>query len=131
MKVLTTAAALAGLTVCLAGPAFSAENNTLFGMWIDPLPGGNSMVIEFTPERISFQGMTPDGSMAPPSTFPATYEKQKGDGQFIVAIEGQPNDPLAVSVEGADKLTLKFPGRDPRELKRYTPQAAARPPGHP
>ncbi len=132
MKILKSAAALAGLMVCLAGSAFAAETNPLLGAWIDKLPGGNSMVIEFSAERISFQGVTEDGTMAPPSAFPASYKKQ-AEGQFIIAIEGQPNDPLAVSLEGANKLTLKFPGRDPRELTRYNPEAAApaKPKGHP
>lgn len=130
MTVLKSAAAVVGLIVYLTGAAFAAEANPLLGAWLDKLPSGNSMLIEFTAERISFQGITPEGTMAPPSAFPATYRKDGAD-TFTVVIEGQPNDPLTVTVAGADKLTLQFPGRDPRDVTRYVPEAPAKPKGHP
>ncbi len=132
MKVLKSAAAVAGFVLCLSASAFAAENDPIVGQWIDKLPDGNAMIIEFTLDRISFQGMTVEGSLVPPSVFPAIYKKE-GDGQFTVAIEGQPQDPMAVMVTGKDKLSLKFPGRDSRDLVRYVPEAAApaKPKGHP
>lgn len=131
MNLLRAAAAMAGLLVCLAGQVWAADTDALMGRWIDKLPGGNAMVIEFAPERISFQGMLIDGTMAPPSAFGATY-RQAADGKYTVEIEGQPNDPLTVTVTQSDKLTLQFPGRDPRDLIRFVPtEATAKPPGHP
>ena len=131
MNILKSAAALASLFVCLLMPAFAADN-PLMGQWIDKLPSGSAMIIEFTAERISFTNMTEDGALLPASVFPVSYKAQ-GKDQFVVAIEGQPTDPMAVMLTGPGKLSLKFPGRDPRDLVRYVPQAAApaKPKGHP
>ncbi|MGE4061826.1 MAG: hypothetical protein AB7E79_00515 [Rhodospirillaceae bacterium] len=132
MNILTSAAALAGLFLCLLAPA-SAADNPLMGQWVDKLPSGASMIIEFSPERISFTNVTPDGNFLPASVFPVTY-KPEGREQYVVAIEGQPNDPMAVMLTGPGKISLKFPGRDARDLVRYVaPPAAApaKPKGHP
>ena len=52
--------------------------------------------------------------------------------ELTVAIEGQPQDPMAVMVMGPGKLSLKFPGRDARDLTRYIESAqAAKPKAHP
>ena len=131
MKILKSASALAGLVLCLSGPVLAAEADPIIGQWIDKLPDGNAMIVEFTVDRISFTGVTTDGSHVPPSVFPARYKKE-GDGKFTVAIEGQPQDPMAVMVMGPGKLSLKFPGRDARDLTRYTESAqAAKPKAHP
>lgn len=132
MKTFKSAAIAAGLVLSLSASALAAEADPIVGQWIDKLPDGNAMIIEFTVDRISFQGMTVDGALVPPSVFPATYKKE-GDGQFTVAIQGQPQDPMAVMLTGKDKLSLKFPGRDSRDLTRYVPEAApsAKPKGHP
>ena len=124
-------AAMAGLSLCLHASA-SAADNPLMGQWIDKLPSGNAMIIEFTPERISFQNLTPEGALLPASVFPVSY-KAEGKGQFVIAIEGQPADPMAVMLTAPDKLSLKFPGRDPRDLERYVPAIGgqAKPKGHP
>lgn len=130
MKSLTSMAALAGLSFCLLGQAFAAEADPIIGRWLDKLPDGNSMIVEFTATQISFQGVTQGGAAVPPSVFPAMYKKE-GDGKFVVAIEGQPQDPMAVMLTGADKISLKFPGRDARDLVRYVPPPAEKPRGHP
>ena len=132
MNIFKSIVALAGLVLCLGAPAFAADN-PLMGQWIDKLPSGNAMIIEFTPERISFQNLTPEGNLLPASVFPVTY-KTEGKDQYVVAIEGQPSDPMAVMLTGPGKLSLKFPGREPRDLVRYVPEAApapAKPKGHP
>lgn len=130
MKILTSAAALTGLAMCLLGPALAADADPIIGRWVDKLPDGNSMIVEFTLTQISFQGVTQAGAAVPPSVFPAMYKKE-GDGKFVVAIEGQPNDPMAVMLTGKDKLSLKFPGRDARDLVRYVEAAPEKPKGHP
>lgn len=131
MNILKSVVALAGLFLCLQGPARGAEN-PLMGRWIDKLPSGASMIIEFTPERISFTSMTEEGNLLPPSVFPITY-KAEGKDQYVIAIEGQPSEPMAVMLTAPGKLSLKFPGRDARDLVRYVPDAAApaKPKGHP
>jgi hypothetical protein len=131
MNILKSAAALAGLFLCLLAPA-SAADNPLMGQWVDKLPSGASMIIEFKPAQISFTSMTPDGNLLPPSVFPVSY-KAEGKDQFVIAIEGQPSEPMAVMLTAPGKLSLKFPGRDARDLVRYVADAAApaKPKGHP
>ncbi len=125
MNILKSAAALAGLSLCLLSQAFAADN-PLMGQWIDKLPSGSAMIIEFSAERVSFTNMTVEGNLLPASVFPVTY-KPEGKDQFVIAIEGQPSDPMAVMLTGPGKMSLKFPGRDPRDLIRYVPDAAAAP----
>lgn len=134
MKILKSAVALAGLLVSLAGSA-SAADNPIMGQWIDKLPSGASMIIEFTAERVSFTNVTADGNFLPASVFPVTYQAQ-GKDQYVIAIEGQPTEPMAVMITGIGKMSLKFPGRGERDLVRYVPEAApaapaAKPKGHP
>ncbi len=136
MKILKSAVVLAGLLVSLAG-SVSAADNPIMGRWIDKLPSGASMIIEFTPEHISFTNVTPDGNFLPASVFPVTYQAQ-GQDQYVVAIEGQPTEPMAVMITGVGKMSLKFPGRGERDLVRYvadaapaSPAAPAKPKGHP
>jgi len=131
MNIFKSAAAIAGLSLCLLSPAFAADN-PLLGQWIDKLPSGSAMIIEFGAERVSFTNMTAEGNLLPPSVFPVTY-KPEGKDQFVIAIEGQPSDPMAVMLTAPGKLSLKFPGRDPRDLVRYVPEAVApaKPKGHP
>jgi hypothetical protein len=132
MKILKSTVALAGLFVSLIGSA-SAADNPIMGQWLDKLPSGAQMIIEFTPERVSFTNVTPDGNFLPASVFPVTYQAQ-GKDQYVVAIEGQPTEPMAVMITGVGKMSLKFPGRGERDLVRYVPEAApapAKPKGHP
>ncbi len=132
MKILKSMLAWAGLVVSLIGSA-SAADNPIMGQWIDKLPSGASMIIEFTPERISFTNVTADGNFLPASVFPVTYQSQ-GKDKYVVAIEGQPSEPMAVMITGTGKMSLKFPGRDERDLVRYVPQASPapeKPKGHP
>lgn len=130
MNIVKSLAAAAGFVLCLAHAAFAADANPLIGQWIDKLPSGNAMVIEFSAKEISFQSMTADGGALPPSTFGASYQDE-GGGKYTVAIEGQPGNPMAVTLGGGDKLSLQFPNMEPRNLVRYTPPLTAKPPGHP
>ncbi len=131
MNILKSAARWPVFTLCLLSQAFAADN-PLMGRWIDKLPSGSAMIIEFSAERISFTNMTAEGNLLPPSVFPVTY-KPEGRDQFVIAIEGQPSDPMAVMLTAPGKLSLKFPGRDARDLVRYVPEAAApaKPKAHP
>lgn len=131
MNLFSTAAALAAFSIALAGGVSAAEN-PLMGKWIDKLPSGASMIIEFTPTQISFQNLTEDGAFLPASIFPITY-RSEGKDQYVIAIEGQPSDPMAVMLTAPNKLSLKFPGRDARDLDRYVAAnpEPARPRGHP
>lgn len=131
MITLKSAAAFASVYLCLLAPA-SAADNPVVGRWIDKLPSGASMIVEFSAAQVSFQSMTAEGNLLPPSVFPVTY-KSEGKDQFVVAIEGQPSEPMAVMLTAPGKLSLKFPGRDARDLVRYVAETAApaKPRAHP
>ena len=84
MKILKFAGALAGLVLCLSGPVIAAESDPIIGQWIDKLPDGNAMIVEFTVDKISFTGVTVEGSHVPSSVFPVRYKKE-GDGKCVVS----------------------------------------------
>jgi hypothetical protein len=130
MKFLSSIAAVVGLSLSLMASAFAADADPLVGKWIDNLPDGSAMIVEFTLKQVSFQQVTPDGLAVPPSTFGATYTKEAAD-KFGVTIEGQPNEPMALVLLKTGKLNVKFPGRNARELSRYVPEANAKPKAHP
>jgi len=130
MKFLSSMAAVAGLSLSLMASAFAADADPLVGKWIDKLPDGGAMIVEFTLKQVSFQQVTAEGMAAPASTFGATYTKEAAD-KFGVAIEGQPDQPMALVLLKTGKLNVKFPGRNARELSRYVPEVDAKPKPHP
>jgi hypothetical protein len=126
MKIVKLAGAVAGFLM-LVGQAVAADVSTpAIGTWIDKLPDGATMVLNFTPDSVSFQPFDQSGRGGAPATMKVTYKKD-ANGDLQLTPETEVGEPLRVTMKDANTLELQFAGREPRTLTR---QKAEGPRGH-
>jgi len=132
MQIFKFGAALAGLF--MVGQAMAASPGDLsapvIGVWVDKLPDGSSMMIDFASHGVTFHTMDTRGmGSGPPTTISVQYRKMP-NGSLMLVPTGDVGEPMAVRVNGPDVMVIQFEGMQPRTLVRQKEQPAQKPHGH-
>jgi hypothetical protein len=106
----------ATFAVALAGVAQAAIPSTVYGRWIERYADGAGMVTEFSAAQVSSYPVDSAGrATAAPTAIPVTYVDLGGP---MVGVSFNSGGGAVAAKNGADSITLDFPGVGAHELTR-------------